>query len=393
MGLRVLLISHTCQSPTEGQPKCWELAAIPGVELCVLVPDRWKHYGAWRRPVVPTDTPFRLVVGKTRLPWAGPAQFYLHTYPQLGALVREFKPDVIDVWEEPWGAVSVQAVRARRRFAPNAKLISETEQNLDKHLPPPFEAFRRYTLRNADHVVGRNHESIEIVRRRGFVGPTTVIPNAVDDKLFVPMDRAECRRTLGIDGFLIGYVGRLVEEKGLADLVDALPLTPPTAQAVFVGSGPFEATLRERATAKGVASRVHLLPGRSLNELPPLMNAFDVLALPSRTTQRWKEQFGRVIIEAHACGTPVIGSSSGAIPDVVGAGGLVFQEQQPDDLARAITKLMTDPGQCRALGEAGRRQVELNYTWRHVARRMHDIYRELVEQPGSSHDRKGAVPS
>jgi glycosyltransferase involved in cell wall biosynthesis len=95
----------------------------------------------------------------------------------------------------------------------------------------------------------------------------------------------------------------------------------------------------------------------------------------------WKEQFGRVIIEAHACETPVIGSDSGAIPDVVGEGGLIFPERNPEKLAAAIMELRANPSRRREMGIAGRAQVEANYTWRQVAERMRDIYLGCLEGP------------
>jgi glycosyltransferase involved in cell wall biosynthesis len=111
------------------------------------------------------------------------------------------------------------------------------------------------------------------------------------------------------------------------------------------------------------------------------MNAIDVLALPSRTTARWKEQFGRVLIEANACGTPVIGARSGAIPDVVGGGGLTFPERDPKSLADAIRQLHADPADARKMGQSGRQQVDEHYTWERVAQRMYSIYQTLVSQP------------
>jgi glycosyltransferase involved in cell wall biosynthesis len=110
------------------------------------------------------------------------------------------------------------------------------------------------------------------------------------------------------------------------------------------------------------------------------MNAIDVLALPSRTTARWKEQFGRVLIEANACGTPVIGARSGAIPDVVGGGGLTFPERDPKSLADAIRQLQADPASARKMGQLGRQQVDKQYTWERVAQRMYSIYQTLVSE-------------
>jgi glycosyltransferase involved in cell wall biosynthesis len=376
--LRVLLISHTCQSRAEGRPKAEWLGRTPGIRLRVLTPARWFHYGRWRD--ADADEPgasFGLQAERVRWAWCGPAQYYLHWYPRLRQVLAEFRPDVIDLWEEPWGLVSVHACALRNRLLPGCRVVSETEQNLDKRLPFPFERFRAYTLRNADYVVGRSHEAVAVVRSKGYGGPAEVVPNAVDADLFRPMDRRDCRRRLGVDGFVVGYVGRLVEEKGLADLLDALRLVPEAVNLLLVGSGPMELELRGRAAAAGLAARVRFEAQRPLEQLPAVMNAIDLLALPSRTTPRWKEQFGRVIIEAHACGTPVIGSDSGAIPEVLGAGGRVVPERDPAALARAIAELAGKADAARAMGAQGRRQVEQWYTWQKVAGRMASIYRRV----------------
>jgi glycosyltransferase involved in cell wall biosynthesis len=377
--MRILLISHTCQSRTEGQPKARCLARIPGVELKVLVPDRWKHYGRWReaQPAAPDE--FDCTLGKVRWPWVGPAQFYLHWYPELRKIITDFAPDVIDLWEEPWGLCSAHAIWLRDRVRPTAKVVIETEQNIDKKLPFPFERFRRYCLRRADYAVARNQESLSVLRAKGYAGPAEVVPNAVDTDLFRPMDRDAVRATLALpSGFLVGYVGRLVEEKGLTDLVAALADCPTDVSAILVGEGPFHPDLQRQAQALGLTQRLHFLGNRPLEQLPTVMNALDVLALPSRTTSRWKEQFGRVIIEAHACGVPVIGSDSGAIPDVVADGGLVVPECNPPAMAAAIQQFHDAPDRGRSFGEAGRRRVFADYTWQRVAERMHQIYRRVL---------------
>jgi glycosyltransferase involved in cell wall biosynthesis len=376
--MRILLISHTCQSLTEGQPKAQCLARIPDVELRVLVPDRWRHYGRWRTPDVPAESEYEYQVGRVRLPWAGPAQFYLHWYPDLPGILSEFKPDVIDIWEEPWSMVSAQVCRLRNRLLPRAKIVSETEQNIKKTLPFPFERFRRFTLRNADFVVARNKEAVQVVRSKGYEGETEVVPNAVDAELFRPLDRHACRQRLGLEGFVAAYVGRLVEMKGLMDILDALPSCPKEARILFVGSGPFQPDLERRVEELGVQEQVRFMPARPLQELPEIMNAIDTLLLVSRTTTGQVEQFGRVIIEAHACATPVIGSTSGAIPSVVGDGGLVVQERNPEAIAQAITYLEANPSRAREMGRIGRRQVDSQYTWARVAGRMADIYRRVL---------------
>ncbi|HUB27189.1 MAG TPA: glycosyltransferase family 4 protein [Tepidisphaeraceae bacterium] len=376
--MKVLLISHTCQSRAEGQTKADLLGRMDGIQLRVIIPNRWLHYGKWRSADDDAPTGFQADIQPVSWPWMGKAQFYMHWYPRLSRILCEFKPDIIDLWEEPWGLVSFQTCWLRKRVLPSARIISETEQNIGKKLPPPFEQIRSYVLRHADFAIGRSQGAVDILRAKGYAGPAEVVPNGVDGEIFRPMDRASIRDELGIDGFTVGYVGRLVPEKGVIDLVDALKFCPESVRLLFIGDGPLRGELETRGRALGVHNRIRFMPAQPAEKLPPVMNALSVLALPSRTTPSWKEQFGRVIIEAHACGTPVIGADSGAIPDVIGDGGLIVPEASPAALARAIKTLATDPVHCRGLAAAGYKQVRDWCTWPRVAQRMFDIYQSLL---------------
>jgi len=376
--LRVLLISHTCQSPTEGQPKPQHLAALNDIDLRVLIPNRWKHYGQWRHPKLLPDPRFTPLISRVRLPWVGPAQFYLHYYPDLRKTLLDFRPHIIDIWEEAWALVSSKTCALRDRYLPSAKIITETEQNIDRKLPFPFEQFRRHTLTRADHAIARSREAAEVLRQRGFSKQIDVVPNGVDDSLFRPLDKEKCRKELGFTHFTVGYVGRLVEEKGLMDLVDALSLCPDDIHCIFLGTGPFEPALRRRVAQLNLVNRVYFLPARPLDQLPIVMNALDAFILPSRTTLTWKEQFGRVLIEAQACATPTLGSNSGAIPDVIGQAGLTFQERNPASLADAIKTLHADPAKSRQFGQQGLAQVQRTYTWQRIAVQMRAIYDQLA---------------
>ncbi|MEM1108218.1 MAG: glycosyltransferase family 4 protein [Planctomycetota bacterium] len=386
MALKVLLISHTCVSPTAGQPKAWRIAQDPRIDLSLVVPHRWRDYGRWTDAQLIEEAPASWQVHRVRWPWSGSGQWYLHHYPDLADTLRRVKPDVIDVWEEPWGLVSAQAAFLRNRLLPDAKLISETEQNIDKRLPPPFRWFRSYTLKNADFVIGRSEEAVEVLRNHGYRGEAASVPNAVDAELFKPMDRQRCRSAFGFSDqqFVVGYAGRLVEEKGLLNLLEAIKQSPAHTRLVLAGSGPLEPQLRQRVDDLGLDSRVEFLGAMPFDRLPELFNAIDVLALPSLTTARWKEQFGRVLIEAHACGTPVIGSDSGAIPEVVGKGGLVVPEANSDALANAVSCLASDPEAARQMGHVGRQCVDQNYSWERVAQRMVDIYHQVAALPNPS---------
>lgn len=378
---RVLLISHTCQSPTEGQPKAIALGRRDDLDLKVVVPTRWKHYGQWRPLEVLADAEPWVSPQRVVWPWMGPAQFYLHWYPGLKRVLRDFRPDVIDLWEEPWGLVSVQAARLRDRVCPGAAVLSETEQNLDKRLPFPFERFRTATLRRADFLVGRSEEAVAVARAKGYAGPAESVPNAADVSLFEVRDRAACRAELGLpaEAKLLGYVGRLVEAKGLDDLWSAMARMDGDVHAVVVGDGPERARWEQATQAMGLAPRVHWLGAKPLAELPTVMNALDALVLPSRTTASWKEQFGRVLIEAEACGVPALGSDSGAIGEVIGDAARVFAERDPAALAAAAGRLLADPSWAApARREALRRRVVERFSWEAVAERYAAIYARLA---------------
>lgn len=366
--LRVLLIGHQFQVPTEGQAKAAALAGFKDVELHVLAPSLYREGEVrWRRPVVPVGNGYQFQVSPVGLPWGGPAKWYLQWYPNLGRTLSTLQPDVIDVWEEPWSLLSAQICHLRDKLLPSAKIISETEQNIAKNLPPPFDWFRRFTLRKADFLIGRNVEALAVARSKGFRGPAAVVGNGVDTGLFSPADPG-LRNTAGAGrGFRIGYAGRLVEEKGLDVLLEAVGGLPAERTLLLSGEGPY----LQRMLKYPFVQYAGNVPRE---ELPAFYRGLDVLVLPSRTTSRWKEQFGRVLVEAQACGIPVVGSSSGAIPEVIGDAGLVFPEGNAAYLTVALQRLRADTALRRLLASRGRERACQNYGWNAIAAQMRQVY-------------------
>ena len=108
----------------------------------------------------------------------------------------------------------------------------------------------------------------------------------------------------------------------------------------------------------------------------------DVLVVPSTTVPHWKEQFGRVLIEAMACGIPVVGSDSGEIPQVIGEAGLIFPEEHEASLRGHLSRLMKDKRLCYALAEKGRTRVKEGFAQRHIALATHDVYVDMMGQQG-----------
>jgi glycosyltransferase involved in cell wall biosynthesis len=121
-------------------------------------------------------------------------------------------------------------------------------------------------------------------------------------------------------------------------------------------------------------------------DVPRWLNAMDVLCAPSLTTPRWREQFGRMLIEAFACGVPVIASDSGEIPYVVGDAGLIVAERDAAAWTRALERVCADPSLRGDLSARGRRRAVSLYDWSVVARQHSAFFRQLIEGavPGAS---------
>jgi glycosyltransferase involved in cell wall biosynthesis len=362
MPIRVLSIAHPAVSRERGRLRYYPLAARQDLDLHLVVPARWQEFGRRMIADPPNDPGLNVHVLPIRFPHAGPMSWYLHFYPGLNRLVSELRPDVIHLWEEPWSAVALQASFLKGAAA----LVMEVDQNILKRLPPPFEWMRRHVIRRTDFVLARSPDAAAVVQAIGYQGPVRPIGYGVDRQTFA------CRRSpLATQSrttqLRIGYVGRIVEEKGLDDALDAIARTESQVTLSIMGEGPYEGRLRRRAAALGLADRVEMRGWGPPAEVASFLHSLDVLILLTRTTASVVEQFGRVIVEAQSCGIPVIGSSCGAIPSVVGAGGWIVPERSPEKLAALLDRIANDRDTLRAKAQLAQRNVSTRFTYEVVA--------------------------
>jgi glycosyltransferase involved in cell wall biosynthesis len=146
----------------------------------------------------------------------------------------------------------------------------------------------------------------------------------------------------------------------------------------IAGDGPARTELEAAARAAGIAERVRFtswLPGSAL---PDFYRSLDALVLPSRSTPSWTEQFGRVLVEAMACGVACVGADSGEIPRVLGEAGLTFPEGDVAALRARLAELAAQPALTARLGEAGRQRVLAHFTMERIASQTADVYREVA---------------
>ncbi|MBC7261794.1 MAG: glycosyltransferase, partial [Chloroflexi bacterium] len=241
-----------------------------------------------------------------------------------------------------------------------------------------------FNLQRADGAIAGTGEAAQRLREAGFVGPMATIPQlGVDPEVFQPSRNEVLRQRLGLKSFTIGYAGRIIPEKGLWVLLDALRILNGDWQCLLVGEGPIREQWLKRSKDMGLEQRVIWVPTVPHAAVADYINAMDVLALPSLTTPRWKEQFGHVLIEAMACQVPVIGSASGAIPEVVGDAGIIVPEGDCDALARAIEHLYTCEAKRVSLGRKGRERVLAHFTNQQITQKTWLFWQEVLNARGT----------
>jgi glycosyltransferase involved in cell wall biosynthesis len=219
-----------------------------------------------------------------------------------------------------------------------------------------------------------NLEVEDILRRKGFNKPLVVCPQfGVDPQIFKPTAPPNQFTRSGV--FTIGYFGRLVPEKGLHLILEAGAKLKGDWRVIFVGKGDRQAELQALAERLNIGDKIEFIPTINSVDVPAYMSGLDVLVLPSLTRPNWKEQFGRVLIEAMACEVPVVGSNSGEIPNVIGEAGLIFPEGDAEALAKALQQLLDDTGLRQELAMKGLARVSEHFTQTQIAKKHLELYK------------------
>jgi D-inositol-3-phosphate glycosyltransferase len=255
--------------------------------------------------------------------------------------------------------------------------------------PGPQPRFERLLARSAQRVfVSCTEDLAELVglgcaRRR-----LSVLPQAVDVEHFTSVGPVAPR---GSEQRIVTVARELLPHKGLEDLVRTLPRLP-AAELVVVG-GPDRhrldwdagaCRLRSLALDLNVSGRLHLTGHVAREDLPPILRSADVFAAPS-----WYEPFGLPVVEAMACGVPVVASAAGGMLDTVvhEVTGLLVPPRDPAKLAKALDDVLRAGALRNGMGLAGRVRARSRYCWDRVAAEAHTTYELVVQEAGA----RGAV--
>jgi len=286
--------------------------------------------------------------------------------------------DIVHCWEEPY---VVAAAQIARHVPATARFVPATFQNIAKQYPAPVAMIERRVMARADGWIAFGETVRETHRDRpGYAAkPARVITPGVDIEAFQadPAARRAIRERLGWAPHeaVVGFTGRFVEEKGIGTLLEAFARSTVPWNLLFVGGGVMQADIDRLRV--GHPSRVRIVTGVPHDDVPAYLNAMDLLCAPSRTTPRWREQFGRMLIEAMACGVPVLASPSGEIPHVVGEAGILVAENDPAAWSREIERLLSDGSLRRDLSARSVERARSRFAWPVIARAHLKFFEEL----------------
>ena len=366
----VVIISKTFVAATAQRQLEW-LTRQPGIALTLITPPHWRADDGGVQTFTPTFTEgYRVITA----PIVANGRYHFYHFPHIGRLLDTVRPDLVHIDDEPYNTATCHALwHCQRRGIP---ALAVTWQNIARRYPPPFALMEQWVYRHAAAIIAGNGDAAAVVRAKGYCGPLhTFSLHGIDPDLWPPRPATPPGLT---DPFTIGYVGRLVPEKGIAVLLRALVDLPPRCQAQIIGRGPDEARLRAFAAELGLDARVTWQPYIPAQELPLAMRALDALVLPSLTRSNWREQFGRVLVEAMAAGVPVVGAASGEIARVIGDAGTVCPEDDAPALGAALTRLATDPDWWQRCALAGRARALTHFTQEAIAIRLAEVYETII---------------
>ncbi len=339
-----------------------------------------------------TTTKPRFDISNLRLPIV-----QLPTYPEdpsssymIGLEAELFDKDVVYSADITW-MFTAQATAAKQKFGhqvivlewENIPFVHEEDEGVRK----VKEGNRLY----ADIFVAVTERAKDALLLEGVPAEEiTVLPMGIDTNRFKPdkAARVEGRQELSIapEDLVVLYTGRMVWEKGIYDLIYAAKLVLQVQKQkglplkfVIIGQGPEREEIQKKVSLLGMDNVFRFITDFPYDKIHEVYNIADMFILPSIATRAWKEQFGMVLIEAMACGLPVISTTSGSISEVVGQAGLLVPSNDPTELSKAIIKLLNEPQLRNNLSRQGRDRALNMFNSKKIADKFGRLFEKAVQ--------------
>ncbi len=382
--IKLVVISHALVQ--EAARKRWvRLAENYPIDVTLLVPKEW-HTSWFRDEQVYKTEPIN--EGNFKLiPMAvtNKRNWSRYFFTSIDAKLRSLKPDVIYVVHEETTLIHFQIFLYRWLWCPSAKIIFFSMNALGVPLKKWHQRLRWKWLEKGVEFVFVHYPGIEkCFREAGFKKPIYYQTQiGVDEEIFKPDDnmRDKVRDELGFgDKFVIGYAGRLTEEKGLDDLLKTLPFDGVDWALLLVGNGPMREEIEEFAEKHGWQKRIKLVGTVTLEDVPRYMRAMDCFFIGSKTYPHSKDSFPSVPVQAMACGVAVVASDCGAIPWQVQDCGLIFPEGDDKKLKEHLMLMATNDELRKDFALRGREMVLNRFVIKHINEDLYEHLKDLVAE-------------
>jgi glycosyltransferase involved in cell wall biosynthesis len=364
---RVLIISHIYLDPARrGKLRAF---AAHDFDVTLGLPQRWKEASLGRSIETVWERQGGLEIFPIPARHQGDPALLQFGQRELDSLLRDKRPSLVQVEEELLSRAAAQVVRAARRT--NTPVVLFTQENVERPSSVLARWRSRGTLERVRGVIAGSHAAAELVRHERPGLPVAVIPQI---GVAVPPAPEHVYH----EGLAIGCVGRLVAEKGLDTLLEALAENRGEPwHLTVVGEGPDRERLERFTSEHRLAARVRWMGALPPERLARLWPELDVLVLPSRKLPDWTEPVGQVLMEAMAHEVAVVGSNAGVIPEVIGHSGVLVPPGDSAALAAALRRLATDEAR-RPLIQAARARAMQRFSDDAVAQRTIDFWGEIL---------------
>jgi glycosyltransferase involved in cell wall biosynthesis len=289
----------------------------------------------------------------------------------LRTTIRDAGPQLLHLVADPWTPTAEAGAAAARDLKIPYVLVGTASLGGPKGITAGWQSDRIRS--GAAAVAGTVRPALDLVSRDLSPRPMAVLPPG---GLMIPAAWAPAPVAGPV---IFGCVGRLIPERGVESLLDALSVTYGDWRLKVVGTGPSHEALEQQAQRLGLSARIEWLGARPREELPAFWREIDALVSPSRSTDNWVEPSGSIVLQAMAYGVAPVVTRCGALPHVVAEAGLIVDQQDVPALARALQGLVAEPERCRTLGAAARARVAEQYGDGPVAERMLQLWRRVLQ--------------
>ena len=256
------------------------------------------------------------------------------------------------------------------------------------HEGRPYTKIKKYNREHVAHFIAITEKTRQMLITEGTdPNRISVIPSGIDCDMFKPATKDPAiLKQFGLNdsALKILFVGRFVEEKGIFDLLNAFATIQKEGnlEVLIAGSGTPDMTqqIHKQITELNIKSKIKFLGSIKYAEMPKIHNIADIMCLPSAERKFWAEQFGNSLVEAMACGKPVVSTWSGSIPEVVKdhTTGLLVEQHNPKALAEALQEFTTNKQNREVYGANGRRWVLERFEANLVAGKIAEVYRKVI---------------